>query len=128
MRFSIRHVGVNVTNVTVTTPSLYRCIYEKYILLMRFEWDPKKNADNIRLHGISFELAVRIFEGPTLESWDDRQSYGEDRYIAVGVVETRVMVVVYTERGEVIRPISARKATRQEREDYGRYLRGEDLH
>ena len=91
---------------------------------MRFAWDDAKNAENLQHHRISFEVAVRIFDGLTLERWDGREEYGEDRWIAVGLVDNRTVAVVYTERGDVIRPISARKATTDERKAYEDYLAG----
>jgi uncharacterized DUF497 family protein len=78
---------------------------------MPFAWDAAKNAENIRKHGIPFEVAVRVFEGPTLERVDDREDYGEERWLATGQIDGRIVTVAYTERGEVLRPISARKAT-----------------
>ena len=54
---------------------------------MAFEWDVAKNQTNIRKHGVSFETAQRIFEGPVLTWFDDRKDYGEDRYISIGTVE-----------------------------------------
>jgi uncharacterized DUF497 family protein len=85
---------------------------------MAFEWDPDKNAANIAKHGIDFEDAVRIFEGPVLESSDERRGYGEVRTIAFGVVDGRELAVVYTMRGGRRRIISARRAHRRERKAY----------
>ncbi|HEY3974924.1 MAG TPA: BrnT family toxin [Candidatus Sulfotelmatobacter sp.] len=53
---------------------------------MRYTWNEEKNARHVRLHGIAFEDAVRIFEGPTVETPDDRFDYGEDRIYAIGLV------------------------------------------
>ena len=85
---------------------------------MAFEWDPDKNAANIAKHGIDFEDAIRIFEGPVLESTDERRRYGEVRIVAFGVVEDRELAVVYTMRGGHRRIISARRAHRRERQAY----------
>ncbi len=85
---------------------------------MGFEWDAPKNAANIVKHGIDFADACRIFEGPVLERIDDRRDYGETRFAAVGVVDERVLYVVYTTRGRSRRVISARRANRHEREAY----------
>jgi uncharacterized protein len=85
---------------------------------MAFEWDPDKNAANIAKHGIDFEDAIRIFEGPVLESTDERRHYGEVRIVAFGVVEDRDLAVVYTMRGGHRRIISARRAHRRERKAY----------
>ncbi len=85
---------------------------------MGYEWDPTKNRANIAIRGIDFADAVRIFDGPTLEKADDRYDYGEARTSAVGVMDGREVVVVYTERGENRTIISARKATSYERKAY----------
>jgi uncharacterized protein len=92
---------------------------------MAFEWDPDKNAANIAKHGIDFEDAVRIFEGPVLESSDERRDYGEVRIIAFGVVDGRELAVVYTMRGGSRRIISARRAHRRERKAYREAYRKE---
>lgn len=89
-----------------------------------FTWDPEKNEENKRKHHIAFEDAVSVFDGPTLEKHDGRVDYGEDRGIATGLMRgVLVVVVVYTERGEVTRIISARKGKTYEREEYEAYLR-----
>jgi uncharacterized DUF497 family protein len=85
---------------------------------MAFEWDAAKNAANIARHGIDFEDAIRIFEGPVLESTDERRDYGEVRIIAFGVVDNFELAVVYTMRGGRRRIISARRAHRRERKTY----------
>ncbi len=85
---------------------------------MAFEWDAAKNAANIAGHGIDFEDAIRIFDGPMLEKADARRDYGEVRIIAFGVVDGRELAVVYTMRGERRRIISARRAHSRERKAY----------
>jgi len=86
---------------------------------MRYTWDPRKNAENLRKHGVTFEHAVRIFEGFTLQHQDDRYEYEEIREVAIGIVETEEIVVVFTEISEDERRIiSARSAKRLERERY----------
>ena len=92
---------------------------------MKFEWDAKKNARNRRQHGIDFEDAVGIFDGPVLEGPDDRRDYAEERTIAYGEVNQHVIAVVYTWRAGSRRIISARKGTRNEREGYYRALYGQ---
>jgi uncharacterized DUF497 family protein len=89
---------------------------------LRFEWDPKKSALNLRKHGVAFEDAVRVFEGLHIEGPDERHSDGEDRWIVYGEVSGRVIVAVYTWRGEGRRIISARKATKAEREAFYRAI------
>jgi uncharacterized DUF497 family protein len=86
---------------------------------VRFEWDETKNRANIRKHGIDFVDAVDVFNHPVLTLLDDREDYGEERWIALGWMKALVGVVVYVERhGDVIRIISARKATRNEARRY----------
>jgi len=89
---------------------------------MRFDWDDKKNQLNFRKHGISFDLAMMVFlDDNRIEYYDDVHSDTyEDRYIAIGMVRGRITViyVVYTERGDTLRIISARKATTMEEEAY----------
>lgn len=84
-----------------------------------FEWDAAKNATNIAKHGIAFEDAIRIFDGPRLTSIDDRFDYGETRLVSIGTIEGRAfLAVVHTARGPATRIISARLASRMERQDY----------
>jgi uncharacterized protein len=86
---------------------------------MQFEWDEQKNLANISKHGFSFADAWEIFEAPMLVDLDDRRDYGEDRWIGIGVLQSRVVVVVYTERDEdTTRIISLRKALNHERQAY----------
>jgi uncharacterized DUF497 family protein len=99
-------------------------VYIRFVYLgMIFEWDSEKAAENVRTHGIPFEVACEVFGGPTLEKYDDRADYGEDRWIAVGFVNQRVIAVVFTERGDATRLISARKATTDERKRFEDSLR-----
>ncbi|ROM78352.1 hypothetical protein BK654_10270 [Pseudomonas brassicacearum] len=82
---------------------------------MLFEWDEAKNRVNVLKHGIDFNDVPGIFQHPILVLHDDRMGYGEERWITIGLIKTLIGVVVYTERrGDVIRIISARKATKQE--------------
>ena len=87
-----------------------------------FEWDPVKARANLRKHDVSFLAAVRIFDGPTMERPDDREDYGEERIAVLGMVNGKVLHVVYTWRGEARRIISARKAKADERRVYGEIL------
>jgi uncharacterized protein len=88
------------------------------------EWDEDKNESNFDKHGIDFETAMLIWEGRTVEQVDDRRDYGEPRFIALGMVEDRVLAVVYTWRGNRRRIISARKANKDERRAYRETLAG----
>lgn len=82
---------------------------------MHFEWDDAKNAANISKHGIDFADVTDVFNHPMLGMLDDRADYGEERWIAIGWIHALIGVVVYTERkGDVIRIISARRATKHE--------------
>ncbi len=90
---------------------------------MEFDWDAAKNEANLKKHGISFDEAKHIFDGPTLTRADDRQDYGENRDISLGTLSSdAVLVVVHTERRDKIRLISARKANRRERKVYHDHL------
>lgn len=86
---------------------------------MRFEWDEQKNHANIRKHGFNFADAWEVFEAPMLVDLDDRLDYGEDRWIGIGRLRARIVVVVYTEPDdETIRVISLRKGLGHERNAY----------
>ncbi|MBQ1173058.1 MAG: BrnT family toxin [Lachnospiraceae bacterium] len=85
---------------------------------MKIEWDTNKNDVNVKKHHISFETAARVFlDENRLDYYDIVHSMNEDRYITIGLVE-EVLVVVYTLRKTRIRIISARLATRKERNLY----------
>lgn len=82
------------------------------------EWDDRKNEINKRKHGISFETAAHVFEDINrIEYFDEAHSADEDRFIVIGLVR-KVLFVVYTDRGDATRIISARKATKAETEVY----------
>jgi uncharacterized DUF497 family protein len=84
-----------------------------------FEWDEAKAAENYAKHGVSFETAIKVFRDPfAIERLDDRDDYGEERFILIGTAEEGVVTVVYTERNGRFRIISARRATRHEQDDY----------
>lgn len=85
---------------------------------MNFEWDEEKNRINQQKHRISFETAAYVFDDPYhIEMYDFEHSLEEDRYIAIGMVGD-VLFVVFTERRETVRIISARLATNIERRLY----------
>lgn len=85
---------------------------------MRFEWDEAKRESNILKHGIDFIDVESVFEGETVTILDDRFDYAEDRFITLGLLDRRVVVIVHTETNDVIRIISARKATKNEEISY----------
>ncbi len=78
---------------------------------MEFEWDPKKAAENLRKHHISFvEAAEAFFDESAVDLFDDINSDTEIRYRIVGISRRRLLFVAFTDRDETIRIISARKA------------------
>jgi hypothetical protein len=84
-----------------------------------YEWDDGKRISNLKKHGVDFR-DVAIFEwGQAVVSEDISESYGEPRYKALGFVSSCLMLLVFTLRGETVRVISLRKATRQEVRSYG---------
>ena len=88
---------------------------------LRFEWDEEKERKNIIKHEVSFKTAMRVFrDSHRIDFYDSGHSSDEDRYITIGSVNGTVLIlmVVYTERGDAVRIISARKATSQERRRY----------
>ena len=83
-----------------------------------FEWDERKAAGNYARHGVSFARRELLPELLAIEQLDDREDYGEDRFIIIGMVEGRLLSVAYTMRGETIRIISARGAEPYEQRRY----------
>lgn len=90
--------------------------------MILFEWDEAKAESNRRKHGVSFDLAVQVFDDPNMIAEQDRIVDGEPRWRSIGMAAgIAVLVVGYTVRGqgeEIVRIITARKATRKEREQY----------
>ena len=88
---------------------------------LAFEWDENKADQNLRRHGVGFVLACSVFmDHFAVDRIDDRMNYGEERWVRVGMVKSGLLLVVYTERNEAIRIISARRATPNEQCDYYR--------
>jgi len=85
---------------------------------MKFEWDDMKRQRNLKKHGIDFADLEPMFYGVTVTILDDRFDYGEDRFVTFGLLNSVVLVVAHTEENDVIRFISARKATRNEEKRY----------
>ena len=87
---------------------------------MEFEWDENKAAANLSKHGVSFDEAKTVFDDPLyVDFYDPDHSYDEERYIIMGQSRRRrLLIVSYMEREHLIRLISAREATRGEREAY----------
>jgi uncharacterized protein len=92
---------------------------------MRYSWDKRKNQRNISRHGIAFEDAQRIFEGPTVEKVDDRFDYGETRIYAIGLVNGLEITLVYTDKSDDERRIiSAWRSEPHERHYYWEFIQG----
>jgi uncharacterized DUF497 family protein len=88
---------------------------------LEFEWDDLKAAENVRKHGVSFAQAALAFGDPFAVEWIDlRRAYAEERIILLAMRGAHVLTVVYTERAERIRIISARRATKNEQDLYYR--------
>jgi len=85
---------------------------------VRFEWDSGKSERNRQERGFGFDFAALIFEGGTIEWPDDRRDYGEARVRAIGEVDGLVLYVVFTDRSDVRRIISARLTSRKERDQW----------
>ena len=89
-------------------------------MALSFEWHEEKATANVKKHGVSFDEAKTVFNDPLALTIDDpKHSRAEQRFIDFGYSEQgRLLVVVYTERGDTIRLISSRKATKSERKAY----------
>jgi len=88
--------------------------------MLRFEWDPNKAKQNLKIHGVSFDEASTSFrDALSLAIYDPLHSEEEDRFVLIGNShKDHLLVVVHTERGDNIRLISARKASKKERKQY----------
>ena len=85
---------------------------------MDYQWDPNKAKSNLKKHGVRFADAVSVFEDENAITLEDEHE-SENRFITIGRdILLRILVVVYTFRGHIIRIISARKATARERKIY----------
>lgn len=86
---------------------------------MEFDWDPDKAYSNLRKHGVTFVDASYVFDDlDALDEFDELNSADEDRYIIIGMCRGFILHVVYTEREQKTRLISARKATKHEQSLY----------
>ncbi|MCG6533761.1 MAG: BrnT family toxin [Syntrophales bacterium LBB04] len=85
---------------------------------MEFEWDEEKRLANVVKHGLDFTDAGRLFEDPFIVMTDNSCDYGENRSIAFGHVENRLIAVTFTKRQDIIRIISARKANDREKKRF----------
>ncbi len=90
---------------------------------LEFEWDQAKAKSNLEKHGVSFLTAAAIFQNERLERVDDREDYGEVRWIALGRADIEVYRVIYTWRAEnLVRIVSAQRASKDEEEIYYREI------
>ena len=85
---------------------------------MEFDWDEAKRAEIYEKHGVDLLEAALIFENTVLEKEDTRKEYGERRMIALGIADGEVYRVVYTQRNEVYRLITAWKGGTNDRREY----------
>ncbi len=85
---------------------------------MEFTWSKTKRAANIKAHGLDFVDAASVFEGMTFTFEDDRFTYGEQRFVTLGLLAGITVSVVHTENEYEIRVISFRKATQRESQIY----------
>jgi uncharacterized DUF497 family protein len=91
-----------------------------------FEWDDAKALENKANHGVTFESATLVFRDVFGVGWiDDREDYGEERGIRIGMAKDKLLFVAYTERGERKRIISARNAEKPEQDSYYQQNSGE---
>ena len=81
---------------------------------MQFIWHEPKRQVNLKKHGMDFADAERVFSGPTFTFEDDREDYGEQRWVTLGLLGAKVVVIVHTETAEEIRVISMREADKDE--------------
>ena len=86
---------------------------------MKIEFDPDKRAITLEHRGLDMAQTGEIFDGATLTIADERKDYGEERFITIGRLEGRMVVVVWTARGVARRIISLRKANDREQALYG---------
>jgi len=85
---------------------------------MDIEFDPAKDAINLAKHRISLSAAAGFDMDTALVTLDDREDYGEDRWLAIGFIKAFLHVLIFAERNERIRPISLRKAQKIEEKHY----------
>ncbi len=89
---------------------------------MEIEFDASKREKTLEERGLDFARAGEVFNGRHFTGQDTRQNYTEDRFITVGLLDARLVVLVWTPRGEARRIISMRKANDREKALYARYL------
>lgn len=85
---------------------------------MHIEYEEAKRVTTLHARGLDFADAARVLDGPTLEQLDSRADYGEPRTISMGMLDGRVVVLVWTPRGKARRIISMRYANERERKNF----------
>jgi uncharacterized DUF497 family protein len=85
---------------------------------MTYEWDGAKNRSNVAKHGLDFEDAELVFTAPCVTFVDNRFDYGEERFVTLGLLGGRLVMIAHAQRGETTRIISMRKANRREQKIY----------
>ena len=91
---------------------------------MQFEWDKQKRESNLVKHGLDFADAPRLFSAPLRTLLDTRQDYGEDRFFGLGLLDSRVVAIAFTEPEEdTIRILSMRRALAHEKKQYEHYIK-----
>ncbi|MBI3702261.1 MAG: BrnT family toxin [Rhizobiales bacterium] len=83
-----------------------------------FEWDDNKRRANVAKHGLDFVDATEVFADPRQHTYRSPHQSGEERFVSIGNVRGRLIAVVFTQRGNKLRIISARPVRRNEREQY----------
>lgn len=89
---------------------------------MKYISDPTKRAKTLAERGLDMDDADQVFEGPTITFEDDRRDYGEPRFITVGILADRMVLIAWTPRGNARRIISMRKANDREQRTYADLL------
>jgi uncharacterized protein len=123
----VRYRNVHSWKLAVTEDDIFVARLFEHIRAV--EWYAEKSASNHRKHGIDFDEATEVFYGTSLLRRSDRD--GEERWLAIGETEGRIVTVVFTWRGDALRIISARRARRNEKRAYyqekmGRAAQGQD--
>lgn len=89
---------------------------------MRLEYDQDKRNKTLKERGLDFAEAVKVFSAPVMTMKDNRADYGENRFLSFGILEERMVVLVWTQRGEARRIISMRYANEREKNKYRKFL------
>jgi uncharacterized DUF497 family protein len=89
---------------------------------VKISYDPVKHEHTLEARGLDFQDSVEVFAGPTLDLPDQRREYGEARIMTAGLLRGRMVIVIWTPRGETRHIISMRKANDREKARYGQRL------